>query len=77
MIWALLRVLVVPLLFGASIVLVAAVVYWGLDVLLASHTDHSRGLWEGSVTVLVINESHRLSQRVLRRSEALKKEVSS
>lgn len=77
MIWALLRVLVVPLLLGVSITLVAVVVYWGLDVLLVSHTDHSRGLWEGSVTVLVINEGHRLSQRVLRRIEAMKKEVSS
>lgn len=77
MIWALLRVLGVPLLLGVSIALVAAVVYWGLDVLLASHTDHSRGLWEGSVTVLVINEGYRLSQRALKRSEVMKKEVSS
>lgn len=75
MIWPLLRVLVVPLLLGVSIVLVAAAVYWGLDVLLASHTDRSRGLWEGSVTVLVLNEGHRLSQRVLKRIDAMKKEV--
>ena len=77
MIWVLLRVLVVPLLLGVSIVLAAAVVYWGLDVLLAACTDHSRGLWEGGVTVVVINEGHALSQRALRRIEAMKKEVPS
>jgi len=76
MIWAL-RVLVMPLLLGVSIALVAAAVYRGMDVLLVTCTDHSRGLWEGSVTVLVINEGHRLSQRILRRIEAMKKEVSS
>ena len=77
MIWALLRVLVVPFLLGAAIALAAVVTYWGLDVLLAAYTDHSRGLWEGSVTVVVINAGHALSQRVLRRIEARKKEVPS
>lgn len=68
-IWAALRAFVVSLLLGVAIGLAAVVAYWALDGLLASCTDHDRGLWEGSVLVVVIHAGYALVRRVLRRDE--------
>jgi hypothetical protein len=69
-----LRTLFLPLLLGGAIMLVVVVTYWGLDALLANHSDYSRGLWEGAALVLVINGGNTLANRVLKRVDAKKKE---
>lgn len=69
------RRFVLPPVLGLAVGLAAAAVYWGLEGLLVACTDHDRGLWEGSTIVLVINEGYRLSRRVLRYIDAMKKEV--
>jgi hypothetical protein len=50
---------------GSAIGLTAAGVYWGLEMLLAGCSDHSRGLWEGGATVAVVDGGHALARYVL------------
>jgi ABC-type arginine transport system permease subunit len=67
---AVVRLLVLPIVLGVAIALVAAGSYWGLEALLASYTDHARGLWEGAVVVTIMNGGNALAHRVLRRVDA-------
>ena len=67
---AVVRVLILPLALGVAIALVAAGSYWGLERLLASYTDHARGLWEGAAVVTIMNGGNAIAHRVLRRVDA-------
>jgi hypothetical protein len=68
------RVLVLPIMLGAAIMLLVAATYCGLEALLASYADYDRGLWEGMAIVLAINGGNALANLVLKRVDARKKE---
>jgi hypothetical protein len=70
-----LRILVLPLALGVLIALAVAAAYWGLEALLSSYTDHTRGLWEGAVAVTVINGGNAIAHRVLKYADAKKKKA--
>lgn len=63
-----------PFALGVAVMLVAVVAYWAMDLLLANHSDYSRGMWEGSWIVVIINGGNLLANLVLRRVDAPKKE---
>ena len=67
-------VFVLPIARGFVIVCAGIATYWGLEVLLASYTDHDRCLWEGGAVALVINGGLALANLVLRRVGAKREE---